>query len=107
MCNEEDYLRYTRCDKEKVDFFLGELQKRNIDTWLRQVIVKGINDNTESAKYLYDVADKHPCVKKVELLKFRKLCVPKYENLGIEFPFAHIPETTASDIKQLLENIKR
>ena len=83
MCNDKDYLRYTQCEKAAVDKFLGELQNRNIDTWLRQVIVKGINDTAESVKYLYDVADSHSCVKKVELLKFRKLCAPKYENLGI------------------------
>ena len=107
MTNDEDYLHYTRAEKASVDRFLSELQRREIDTWLRQVIVKGINDSCESVKYLYDVAANHPCVKKVELLKFRKLCTPKYENLGIEFPFGNIPETTASDIKQLLEQIKK
>ena len=105
MTNDEDYLRYTRCDKSAVDRFLSELQKRDIDTWLRQVIVKGINDSAESAGRLYEVADSHSCVKKVELLKFRKLCAPKYENLGIEFPFLHIPETTPADIKRLLEAV--
>ena len=107
MCNDEDYEKYTRCKKESVDFFLSELQKRSIDTWLRQVIVKGINDSAESVKYLYDIADAHPCVKKVELLKFRKLCAPKYENLGIEFPFGDKPETTAEDISALALAIGR
>ena len=101
MCNAEDYEKYTRCKKSSVELFLSELQKRSIDTWLRQVIVKGINDSAESVKYLYDVADAHSCVKKVELLKFRKLCAPKYENLGIEFPFGDIPETTAQEIEYL------
>ncbi len=105
MCDAEDYERYTRCKKESVDLFLCELQKRSIDTWLRQVIVKGINDDPASVRKLYDVADSHPCVKKVELLKFRKLCAPKYENLGIEFPFGNIPETTAEDISTLLTTI--
>ena len=107
MTNDEDYLRYTRCEKSAVDRFLSELQKREIDTWLRQVIVKGINDTAESVRYLYDVADKHPCVKKVELLKFRKLCAPKYENLGIEFPFGNIEPTTEADIKRLLDSIDK
>ena len=107
MCNAEDYEKYTRCKKESVDSFLLELQKRSIDTWLRQVIVKGINDSAESVKYLYDVADSHPCVKKVELLKFRKLCAPKYENLGIEFPFGDKPETTAEDITAIMSAIGR
>ena len=105
MTNVEDYLRYTKCEKAAVDRFLSELNARGIDTWLRQVIVRGINDNAESVKYLYDVADKHSCVKKVELLKFRKLCVPKYENLGIEFPFGNIEPTSESDIKRLLDEV--
>ena len=107
MCNAEDYEKYTRCKKESVDFFLSELQKRSIDTWLRQVIVKGINDSAESVKYLYDVADAHSCVKKVELLKFRKLCAPKYVNLGIAFPFGDKPETTAADISAITLAIGR
>ena len=105
MTNVEDYLRYTKCEKAAVDRFLSELNARGIDTWLRQVIVRGINDNAESVKYLYDVADKHSCVKKVELLKFRKLCVPKYENLGIEFPFGNIEPTSEIDIKRLLDEV--
>ena len=107
MCNADDYEKYTRCKKESVDFFLSELQKRSIDTWLRQVIVKGINDSAESVNYLYGVADAHPCVKKVELLKFRKLCAPKYENLGIEFPFGNLPETKAEDISAIMSAIEK
>ena len=107
MTNGADYLRYTKCEKVAVDKFLSELEARNIDTWLRQVIVRGINDNAESVKYLYDVADRHSCVKKVELLKFRKLCAPKYENLGIEFPFGNIEPTSDSDIKRLLEAVNK
>ena len=105
MCNADDYEKYTRCKKSSVDFFLSELQKRSMDTWLRQVIVKGINDSAESINYLYGVADAHPCVKKVELLKFRKLCAPKYENLGIEFPFGNLPETKSEDISAIMSAI--
>ncbi|MBR2431475.1 MAG: pyruvate formate-lyase 1-activating enzyme, partial [Clostridia bacterium] len=72
---------------------------------LRQVIVKGINDTVEGVQKLYDMANKHSCVKKVELLKFRKLCAPKYENLGIEFPFGNIEPTSEGDIKNLLKSI--
>ncbi len=107
MCDSERYEKYTRCKKELVDFFLNELQKRSIDTWLRQVIVKGINDSPAQVQKLYDVADAHPCVKKVELLKFRKLCAPKYQNLGIEFPFRNIPETTAEDISAIMSAIRK
>ena len=106
MCNDADYEKYTGCKKDSVDFFLNELQKRNIDTWIRQVIVKGINDDPASVQKLYSVADSYHCVKKVELLKFRKLCAPKYENLGIEFPFGDKSETTDADIMGILDIIK-
>ena len=107
MTNDKDYLHYTRCEKAAVEHFLSELQQRGIDTWLRQVIVKGINDTVDSVKRLYEVAGAHDCVKKVELLKFRKLCAPKYENLGIEFPFRNIPETSAADIQRLLDALNK
>jgi len=101
MTNADDYEKYTLCKKEKVDAFLDKVQGKNIDTWLRQVIVKGINDTRENVIRLYAVRDAHPCVKKVELLKFRKLCLPKYENLGINFPLAHVDETTDEDIERI------
>ena len=101
MTNEADYKKYTLCEKSKVDSFLEKLQEKNIDTWLRQVIVKGINDTQENVSRLYAVRDAHPCVKKVELLKFRKLCLPKYENLGIKFPLAHVDETRDEDIERI------
>lgn len=105
MTNEDDYREFTGCKKSAVDFFLGELQERNVDTWFRHVVVKGINDTAESIKKLYGVASAHSCVKKVELLKFRKLCAPKYENLGIKFRFGDIEETTDQDIAELQKQI--
>ena len=107
MTNDEDYLRYTKCERSAVERFLSELQARGVDTWLRQVIVRGINDSSESVSKLYALANAHLCVKKVELLKFRKLCAPKYENLGIEFPFGNIESTSEADIKRLLESVDK
>jgi len=101
MTNDADYKKYTLCEKAKVDAFLENLQEKNIDTWLRQVIVKGINDTRENVSLLYAVRDAHPCVKKVELLKFRKLCSVKYESLGILFPLANTEETTNEDILRI------
>lgn len=101
MTNGVDYEKYTLCKKEKVDAFLYNLQEKSIDTWLRQVIVRGINDTRENVELLYAVRDAHPCVKKVELLKFRKLCLPKYENLCIKFPLADVDETRDEDIERI------
>ena len=65
------------------------------------------SDRQELSVKLFEIEKAHRCVKKVELLKFRKLCAPKYENLGIEFPFGNIPETTAQDIENLKDRVIR
>lgn len=103
MTSDADYRRYTGGKQAAVDRFLGELQARGIDTWLRQVIIPGINDTAENVKALAAVRDAHTCVKRVELLPFRKLCVEKYKSMGLPFPLADTPEPTAEQMETLNE----
>lgn len=96
-----DYYTYTKCKQESTEFFLERLQEQNIATWLRRVIIPELNDTEEATRQLKAVRDSHPCVTKTELLPFRKLCMGKYENLGIPFPLADTPEATAETIQKL------
>ena len=107
MATNEQYKSLIGCDVTSPERFLSELEERGIDTWLRRVIVTNVNDSADDVRSLFDVARAHKCVKKVELLKFRKLCAPKYENLGIDFPFGGIEETSEEDIKRILSEIGR
>ena len=99
--NEQDYHKYVKGSYQKTLKFLDYLEDNKIDTWLRQVIIGGINDTPENIELLSDISKSHTCVKKTELLAFRKLCTTKYESLGIEFPFKNIPETTKEQIEKL------
>ncbi len=85
------YRENTGADMEAVERFLRELDDRNISTWLRRVIIPGKSDDEASVKKLNELALGFPCVKKIELLPFRKLCIEKYEALGIPFPLADTP----------------
>ena len=100
---DELYRENAGCSIEVVRNFLDVLQKKNLPTTLRQVIIPTINDDIESVKALKAVADAHSCVDKIELLPFRKICQVKYDNLGIKFPFSHIPEPT----KEVMDALKR
>ena len=86
------YLDNIGCRLTSVLDFLKELQKHNIPTTLRQVIIPSLNDNKESILKLKSIAENHPCVDKIELLPFRKICQVKYDNMGLDFPFADILE---------------
>lgn len=103
MAQEEQYRTLVGCEKEAVEQFLSELQARGIDTWLRRVIIPGINDTKVDTSSLFDLASSHTCVKKTELLPFRKLCTTKYEALGIPFPLKDTPEATQALIDELLK----
>ncbi len=98
----ESYKKHVGCEMEKAMDFLAYLNKEKIPVTLRQVIIPTLNDNEDNVKKLKEIADKHKCVNKIELLPFRKLCQIKYDNLGIEFPFKDIPEPT-KDIMEVLE----
>ena len=98
---DELYKTKVGTEKSKVDEFLSYLNSRNIDTWIRQVIIKDLNNNENSVKALKELKQKYPCIKKTELLPFKKLCIEKYEKLNIPFPLAETPETSKAEIEEL------
>lgn len=81
--------------------FLKYLNKKNIPTTLRQVIIPGINDNKENIEKLKNIAKEHSCVDKIELLPFKKICQTKYDAMNIKFPFAHIPTPCMKEMEEL------
>lgn len=106
---DELYKENVGCSLQSALDFLGYLNEKNIPTTLRQVIIPTVNDSDCYVKELVDLAKAHPCVDKIELLPFRKICSVKYDNLKIPFPFADLPEPThekMQELETLLENYK-
>ena len=99
--NEEDYRRYVGCSMEQPLLFLAELNKRHIPTTLRQVIIPPLNDEEDNILRLKQLALAHPCVNKIELLPFRKICENKYEAMGIPFPFDRFETPSAQKCAKL------
>ena len=99
--DEEKYRKYVGCKMEKPLEFLRRLNEKRIPTTLRQVIIPSLNDDEENIRALKEIANSHPCVDKIELLPFRKMCQIKYDNLGMEFPFGNLPEPTPENLKRL------
>ncbi|MBE6760795.1 MAG: pyruvate formate lyase-activating protein [Ruminococcaceae bacterium] len=90
--NDEDYKKYVGCSISEPLRFLDYLESKKIPTTVRQVIIPTLNDSEENIKALREITMAHKTVDKIELLPFKKICQVKYDNMGIEFPFAHIPE---------------
>lgn len=102
MTTEEDYHRYIGGSLAETLAFLEALEGRGIPTWIRQVITQGVNDSSLDMERLGGLLRGKSCVKKVELLPFRKLCLEKYRALGVPFPFEAHPETGEETIGRLM-----
>ena len=99
--NANDYLKYTGMEMSKAEEFLAYLEEKNKRTWLRYVVIPNLNDSNESIAKLFELNKQYSCVEKIELLPFRKLCLEKYDEMGIEFPLKNTPEAKREFIDEM------
>lgn len=105
--DNDKYQQYVGCDMERPLAFLDYLQSVNKPTWLRQVIIPGLNDDEQNIRRLSALSAQHSCVVKTELLPLRKMCSVKYDTLGIPFPLADTPEPSAEKMQWLREILEK
>lgn len=101
MLGEESYRKFTGGSLGTTIAFLDRLQKMQKDTWIRHVVVPGISKGDEDMAALARIAREHSCVKKIELLPFRNLCIEKYEMLGLPFALKDTPVPSGEEISRL------
>ena len=105
--SNEQYESYVGCSLSKPLAFLERLEARKIPTWIRQVLIRSKNDSVNDLQKTAELLKKYHNIQKIELLPFRRLCLEKYQSLGIDFPFSGIEDTTEDEIKrayQILQN---
>ena len=98
---EKDYLAHAGGSLSSVLSFLSLTQTAGVSLWVRHVVVPGFTDSEEEVRAMVNLARRYDNLKRIELLPFRKLCVTKYEQLGIPFRCADIPECDEATISRL------
>lgn len=106
FCNENDFRTHCKGNLRQVYDFLALTKELNIPLWLRQVIVPGLNDTKDSIRKLKEQAKQYPNLEKIELLPFRTLCEPKYEELGLAFPLKGTKDCPQDIIRLLEEQLR-
>lgn len=101
--NEETFGVYF-FNTQKILEFCNDLNK---EVWIRQVIVENWNDTETRITKLKDFLSGFSCVKKIELLPFKKLCIHKWEALNIPFPFEKYDETSTKTIERLNQILQK
>ncbi len=105
--NEEDYLKYTKMEMSSAKEFLYYLEEIKKPTWIRYVVIPGLNDDEDSISDIAYLKDKYACVEKIEYLPFRKLCLEKYNEMGIEFPLKDTPEAKQDFIDEIYRKYEK
>ena len=87
--NKEGFIDITQVDKfDKFMEFVHELNKSNVDVWIRQVVIPGVNDTEEYMSNLSKfIKENIKNVKRVDFLPFHKMGDEKYLKLGIKNPY--------------------
>jgi pyruvate formate lyase activating enzyme len=104
---EEDYRKYCSGSLEVVLAFLERTERMQVPLWIRHVVIPGLTDSERSLKSIAGLANRYENLEKIELLPFKKLCVPKYKALGIPFPlegYESCPDERIPGLYQVLTN---
>ena len=91
---------------EKALLLAQHLDKRNIDTWIRYVLIPGITDDEIDLKNLGRFLNILNNVKKLELLPYHTLGAYKWKELGLKYELEGVREANEDDIKRALDIIK-
>lgn len=83
--------------------FLDILKERNIDTWVRHVVVPGLTDNDEWLRRLGEHVARYDNVKQIEILPYHTLGTFKYKELGIPYPLEGVDALSVERTKEVKE----
>ena len=86
---------------------LDYLKEKNINTWIRYVLVPQLTDNLDSVRKLSAHLDNYPNVSKIELLGFHKMGEYKWKELGFEYKLSDTKEPSREllhEVKAILES---
>lgn len=103
--DKADYRRYCGGDMDTVTAFLKLTEEMRVPLWIRHVVVPNLTDSDESIKKIAALSAQYSNLQKLELLPFRKICMTKYDELGIPFPFRDYEECSDTAIQRLYDII--
>ena len=99
--DNDSYFKYTGKTMAKTItmlYYLAAIEKR---TWVRTVIVPGINDSKEILDKYIEIIKQFPHIEKYELLAFHTMGFYKYEQLNIHNPLLNTPALSQDVLQEL------
>ena len=101
--DSEAHRRLTGHPNENIKECAREMARLGKDVWIRHVLVPGITDDDALLRRTREFIDTLGNVRRVDVLPYHTMAIPKYEKLGIEYTLAGVEPPTAEGIARAEE----
>ncbi len=101
--DNDAYIKYTKVGIDPILKTLNYLESIGKPTWIRTVIIPGINDSEEILDLYMRYLTGKKCVEKYELLAFHTMGFYKYDKLGIQNLLAD-KQSLETSVKERLQS---
>lgn len=109
--NNEEHIKLTGLPNTNILEFAQYLSQKKLPMWVRHVVVPEITYNEKYLRELGEFIGKLRNVKALDVLPYHDMAIPKYENLGINYPLKDVKPLTKEEALKargfILEGIKR
>ena len=89
--DNEEHIKLTKHSNKNILDFAKYLSEKNIPTWIRHVVVPEITFNKDYLYKLGEFLGELKNIKALDVLPYHDMAIPKYENLGIDYPLKNTP----------------
>lgn len=108
--NDDEHKKLTGHSNKNILSFAKYLSDKGIPIWLRHVVVPEITFKEEYLKELGSFMKELKNIKALDVLPYHNMALPKYQNLGLEYPLANTEPLTKAQALQarnwILEGFK-
>ncbi len=101
--DDAEHQKLCSVHNEKIKNFLRILNEKQVRTWVRYVLLAGINDELSYVQRYIDFIKQHDCVELVEILPYHEMGVNKWEQLGLTYTLSKDNIPSAESIRQINE----
>lgn len=105
--DDEEHKKLTGHSNKKILAFAKYLSDKKIPIWVRHVVVPTITYNEKYLSELGEFMATLNNIQALDVLQYHDMAIPKYENLGLEYPLKDVPPLTkeqALDAKKIIYN---
>ena len=94
---DDEHKKLTSHSNKNILDFAEYLSEINKPAWIRHVVVPGLNDKEEYYTELGMFIGGLNNIKALDVLPYHDMAIPKYQNLGIDYPLKDVPPLSKED----------